>query len=278
LKNANGTVKKSDFPGCINYNKETRPTADFVDFNGDGLLDIAVTLHTTITKLALQNYIEIFINTGTKENPSFNSSNPVKVQADGQDISYKYMNFVFSDINKDSNPDLLLAVVDSNNINVTYYMALNISTTNSIILGQIQPLIYNSVPLKTDVCQLSYGNSACLAYYDTDNDGVKELYVNARKYQCYISKPCVYIVNGKTKLKTFDFKPAFMADNMYLNLPFEASKIELYTLNGKKVTSVMFDGLTQKGIINLNNISNGQYIINAASKSRKGIFKISVLK
>jgi hypothetical protein len=79
----------------------------YVDYNGDGVLDIFVGIGDTRKySYAKHGYIYYLQNTGTNKKPKY--KNPVKVQAGGKPIDvYGKPSPVFADFNGDKKPDII---------------------------------------------------------------------------------------------------------------------------------------------------------------------------
>lgn len=162
-----------------------RPTGDFIDYDGDGLLDVAVSQQyfDYYAQITPPTSIKIYLNTGTKTSPSF-SKNFIELQAGavtlGGNPMDKYLcNVFFTDIDSDGKKDMFYTeFLESNIATSKFYYAMNISTTETMKLGPLQPLLFQGEQLVSNCPKAIMGSRASINFFDTNNDGKKELFVS----------------------------------------------------------------------------------------------------
>lgn len=258
-----------------------RTTADLVDFNGDGLLDIAVTNHQTGYSA---KPIDIYLNEGSKEEPKFSSANKIGLPINGAISKYQFCNILFADLNRDNKIDLLF-FKGTSKTDVTFHYSLNISQDDSIILGPINNLFINSNHIKMpdkvipmNVVTTAAGNKVHLAYYDTNNDGIKEFYVNSSEgwHRFYtegavnISGKDKFKINSANNVKSIGNK--IRVDNYDLN-----TEISVYDIRGKLIMSQMLNDIG-KDEISLKDYSSGAYYVRLKNKNINHVVNIMDIK
>lgn len=288
----------NDGDGSVTINKrlpcplyENRPTADLVDFNGDGLLDMALSSHYYNKSNKLLP-IYIVFNEGTKEEPLFVVENSEELAINGTVPKFERCNILFTDINNDSKKDLFFSSSTSTG-EVELKYSLNVSENDSIILGPIHNLEHNGEPISilqtknssdnTSLYQLltHYGDKVHLACYDTNNDGIKEFYVNSKKPNAgwfrFYSEDSENLISDNIANNTLSESVTLKDNKIVICNSVPVTEVCVFTLRGKLIKTEKLYSVGHKEI-HVNGVSAGAYLITLRSDRYNRTYKVVNMK
>lgn len=221
------------------------------------------------------------MNSGTKEEPIFSSDNMFKLKINDDIAKFQWCNILFTDLNHDNKKDLLY-FSGTQKTQLKFYYSLNISSNDSIILGPSNNLIFNEKQIEMPDKQIplyalstAAGNKTHLAYFDTNNDGVKEFYVNSGSiigWHRYYAEGDVSILNNDEVMSNAVNKIK-LTENMLTFDSFEPNtELIIFNIIGKCLFSKKIHTAGRNEIV-VPNLSPGAYFIQLKSSMRKDTFK-----